>query len=253
MPSVSHLTVRGFKSISALERFELGSLNVLIGANGAGKSNLLDVFRMLAAMPGRRFQVFVAREDGPEALLFRGPNHTDEIGIECAFSDSAYSASLAAVGRHLVFTRETAAGTWLGSGHYESNLEAPEIAEVNPFVRLIRETMSDWRVYHFHDTATNSRIRQAQPVRDNLQLHPSGANLAPFLRHIREKYPDNYRRIVESVRLARALLRRLPVSRRSRRARGPGVVGAGTSTTRNPSHSGNSQMGRSGSSACPPC
>ena len=202
MPSVSHLTVRGFKSISALERFELGSLNVLIGANGAGKSNLLDVFRMLAAMPGQRFQVFVAQEDGPEALLFRGPKNTDQIRIECAFGDAAYGASLAAAGRNLIFTRETAAGTWLGSGHYESSLDAQEQSEGNPYVRVLRETMSEWRVYHFHDTATNSPIRLARQMRDNLRLHPDGGNLAPFLRHIREKHPDNYRRIVESVRLA---------------------------------------------------
>ena len=50
MPSPSHLTVRGFKSIAALDRFEFGSLNVLIGPNGGGKSNLLDVFRMMAAL-----------------------------------------------------------------------------------------------------------------------------------------------------------------------------------------------------------
>ena len=202
MPSVSHLTIRGFKSISAMERFELGSLNILIGANGAGKSNLLDVFRMLAAMPGRRFQIFVAQQDGPEGLLFQGSKNTEEIEIECAFGSAAYSASFSAVGRHLVFTRETTAGTWLGSGHYESNLAAPELTEGNPYVRALRDAMSEWTVYQFHDTATNSPIRQAQPVRDNLRLHPSGGNIAPFLRHIREKHPDNYRRIVESVRLA---------------------------------------------------
>lgn len=39
MSGVTHLAVRGFKSINALERFELGSLNVLIGPNGSGKSN----------------------------------------------------------------------------------------------------------------------------------------------------------------------------------------------------------------------
>lgn len=60
MSSVSHLTVRGFKSIASLERFELGSLNVLIGPNGAGKSNLLDLFRMFGAMASERLRLFVA-------------------------------------------------------------------------------------------------------------------------------------------------------------------------------------------------
>ena len=65
MPSTVHLTVRGFKSIAALERFELGSLNVLIGPNGAGKSNLLDLFRMLGAIARRRLQLFVGAGGRP--------------------------------------------------------------------------------------------------------------------------------------------------------------------------------------------
>ncbi|MCH7703175.1 MAG: AAA family ATPase, partial [Planctomycetes bacterium] len=40
------LTIRGFKSIENLEDFALSSLNVLIGANGAGKSNFVDFFRL---------------------------------------------------------------------------------------------------------------------------------------------------------------------------------------------------------------
>jgi len=40
MNILSNLTVRGFKSIRELVDFELTSLNVFIGANGSGKSNL---------------------------------------------------------------------------------------------------------------------------------------------------------------------------------------------------------------------
>ena len=202
MPSASYLTVRGFKSIAALERFELDSLNVLIGPNGAGKSNLLDVFRMLVAMAGRRLQLFVAREDGPDALLHRGREHTSEMEIEIVFHNAAYRASLTAVGKHLVFTREETGVSWIGSGHYESDLEAVVRADGDPFARLLREAMSEWRVYHFHDTAISAGMRQAQPVRDNLQLHADGSNLAPFLRHIRERHPADYRQIVDTVRLA---------------------------------------------------
>lgn len=37
MASLDKLTIRGFKSIRALENFELKSLNLFIGANGAGE------------------------------------------------------------------------------------------------------------------------------------------------------------------------------------------------------------------------
>jgi predicted ATPase len=41
------VTLRGYKSISVLEDFELRNLNVLIGANGAGKSNFIGIFKLL--------------------------------------------------------------------------------------------------------------------------------------------------------------------------------------------------------------
>ncbi len=50
MPSVSSLTVTGYKSIRALRDFHLTSLNVLIGANGSGKSNFIGLFRLLNSM-----------------------------------------------------------------------------------------------------------------------------------------------------------------------------------------------------------
>ena len=44
--SLDKLTINGFKSIHELKDFELKNLNVIVGANGAGKSNLLSFFRI---------------------------------------------------------------------------------------------------------------------------------------------------------------------------------------------------------------
>lgn len=206
MSGVTHVTVRGFKSINALERFELGSLNVLIGPNGSGKSNLLDVFRMLGAIAGGRLQLFVAGEDKPDALLYRGRNHTDELAVECAFGNQAYGATLTAVGNHMVFMSElTIFGgriNGLGSGHYESNLAAPEKTDADAVARFLIEAMTEWRVYQFHNTSINAAIRQSQPLRHDLSLHHDGGNLAPFLRFLRERHPESYRAIIETVRMA---------------------------------------------------
>lgn len=208
MASVSHLTIRGFRSIASLERFELGSLNVFIGPNGAGKSNLLDLFRMLRAIATGRLGNFVSGENGPEALLFRGRKHTTQVDVECAFGETAYIASLAAAGERLFLARESirrSTGTTdLGSGHHESNMGSagPDAAEA----RQVRETMSKWGVYHFHDTSTRAAVRRARPVRDNVHLHSDGSNLAPYLRHIRERHPENYGQILETVRLVAPFL-----------------------------------------------
>lgn len=39
---IRDITIEGFKSIRSLQAFELRPLNILIGANGAGKSNFND-------------------------------------------------------------------------------------------------------------------------------------------------------------------------------------------------------------------
>ena len=44
------ISISGFKSIKSISNFELKPINILIGANGAGKSNFIDFFRMLRAM-----------------------------------------------------------------------------------------------------------------------------------------------------------------------------------------------------------
>lgn len=50
---LKRLSIRGFKSIRELEDFELRNLNVLIGANGAGKSNFIALFQMAGCRPQR--------------------------------------------------------------------------------------------------------------------------------------------------------------------------------------------------------
>ena len=54
--TIKKLDVSGFKSIRELKDFELRPLNIFIGANGAGKSNLVQLFRMLMAMTKKNFQ-----------------------------------------------------------------------------------------------------------------------------------------------------------------------------------------------------
>ena len=51
---LQQVILKGFKSIRNLD-IELRPLNVLIGANGAGKSNFVSFFKMLNEMMAGRF------------------------------------------------------------------------------------------------------------------------------------------------------------------------------------------------------
>ena len=58
MAQLTSLRLAGWKSIRDA-KIELRPLNVLIGANGAGKSNLVSFFKLMNEMMGRRLQVHI--------------------------------------------------------------------------------------------------------------------------------------------------------------------------------------------------
>lgn len=77
---LTRLTLRGFKSIRSLDDFEIRPINVLIGANGSGKSNLISFFRLLSWMlGGRNLQEYVGRVGGAASILHEGPPKTESI------------------------------------------------------------------------------------------------------------------------------------------------------------------------------
>ena len=63
MHRLDRIRIAGFKSIRD-QTLDLQPLNVLIGANGAGKSNFIEVFRLLHEMVSQNLQLFVARSGG---------------------------------------------------------------------------------------------------------------------------------------------------------------------------------------------
>jgi predicted ATPase len=62
------LRLAGWKSIRDA-KIELRPLNVLIGANGAGKSNLVSFFKLMREMMAGRFQGHVGTAVGAESLF----------------------------------------------------------------------------------------------------------------------------------------------------------------------------------------
>lgn len=202
------LTVRGYKSIRELEAFKLRNLNLLIGANGAGKSNFISLFRLLAEMVEQSLQVYVQRQGGPDAILHFGRKRTDHIFIMFEFDTSTYRFNLIPTNdNRLILSEEFivfSGETWptnpqihLRSGHSESQIKNI----VDGFPPGVQKTITSWRVYHFHDTGETSRIKQKHPLNDNLRLKPDAANLAAYLHLLRDQHRASYEQIVDTVRL----------------------------------------------------
>jgi predicted ATPase len=196
---------------------EFGSMNVLIGANGAGKSSVLDFFRLLNEMVAGRLQQFIAEQGCAQSLLFHGPRRTPQLEAELEFETDAgrylYEMRLShAAGDTLVFASEslefqrTGVATRpqpvsLGAGHVESRIR-DEADRGLPNAKDFRHLLSTCGVYHFHDTSSTARVRQAGCVSDQKLLTYDAGNLAAFLYGLK-KLDDTgaYRRIAGTIQL----------------------------------------------------
>lgn len=207
------LTIKGFKSIESLVDFELGSLNVLIGANGAGKSNFVDFFRMLRKMADEGLKEFVLKRGGADGFFFLGPKHTGQVCARLEFGDNAYEFDLTptADGKMMIQQERTQYLDYSPKirsiGSLESVLrtikdeQSPKYRGYPGVGHYVYTAVSSWMVYHFHDTSLLAPMRRDQSTRDRAALRHDAANIASFLLHLRESHRGNYDLIRDAVRL----------------------------------------------------
>jgi predicted ATPase len=217
MIGLTSLELHGFKSIRHLSGLMFKQMNVLIGANGAGKSNLISFFKLLAWMtpaPGS-LQFFIGKEGGANSLLYDGANVTSKIEATLTFetdrgTNEYYMRLFYASPDTLIFADERyrfsdrtfphpAEWRSLDSGHKESRLiNNAEAGDTT--ARVIRNLMRQCVVYQFHNTSETARIRQKWNRDDGRFLKEDGGNLAPFLLRLHESDSNAYLRIVETIR-----------------------------------------------------
>ncbi|CAN1209157.1 ATPase AAA-type core domain-containing protein [Tumidithrix helvetica PCC 7403] len=199
---LSRIVIKGFKSIRECD-LELKELNVLIGANGAGKSNFISFFQMIQQMLARKLQLYVSKQGGPDALLHFGRKKTDEIIAELYFGNYGYIFALGPTqDNRMVFTDETLCwnvegGWYLGAGHFETEVEDADAI----FYDYTVPVMKSWRLYHFHDTGDSSLVKQRQAINDNIYLRSDAQNLAAYLFLLKEQHQTHYQRIVKTIQL----------------------------------------------------
>ncbi|MES2208108.1 MAG: AAA family ATPase [Pseudomonadota bacterium] len=200
---LNRLTVSGFKSIKSIN-LELNPLNILIGANGAGKSNFISLFKFINKLAQKDLQLYVAEQGGAEDILYFGRKLTEQINIQAEFFPLSYSCQLKPTDTdRLVFAHEEYS-LLTNNVHYSLAMPgAPESGlRNNPTIEEGAEfTLSyllDWRVYHFHDTSRGARVKQTSDIHNTLRLEDDAGNLAAFLLSIRST--EAYNNIVETIR-----------------------------------------------------
>jgi len=217
---LTNIHLNGFKSIdSEGQDIPLGDITILLGANGAGKSNLLSFFKMLNYMTTGALQVYIGKSGFADSLLYYGSKKTSRLQADITFTSLTdrdnYRFTLShASSDTLIFTDETI--VWqdidnptpytiqLDPGAKESGLDKFYKEKNSKTAKVILELLKRCRVFQFHDTSSEAKIRNSGYINDDGYLRSDGGNLAAFLYSMKqqeegEKY---YQRILRYIRMA---------------------------------------------------
>src|SRR5438874_1167438 len=80
MARLLSVRIAGWKSIRDTDPpLEFGDINILIGSNGSGKSNLVSFFRLMNALVEERLQIFIGQCGGADSVLHLGAKTTPHV------------------------------------------------------------------------------------------------------------------------------------------------------------------------------
>ena len=196
-PHLRHVTLKGFKSIQSLD-LDLRPMNILIGANGSGKSNFISLFTFLSRLPQGIPRSYVARQGFGHTFFHFGPKQTPTIsmdldvganGYHVSFSHSAHDDMLVFDQEYCTFTGSKKKQWPIQGSLGESGLLPDAKAASWPVRYHTREYLQACRVYHFHDTSASAHFKQASELSDADYFYGDANNLAPFLYRLRSALP----------------------------------------------------------------
>ena len=216
---LTNIQLKGFKSIDVEgQDIPIQDITILLGANGSGKSNLISFFKMLNYIMTGALQTYIGDSGWADSLLYYGSKKTPRLTATISFANTEdtdrYQFSLAhTVGDTLIFTEETL--LW-----HQHDKEKPRTIQLAPGVReselfnlwkerkdktasIIAELLRGCRVFQFHDTSKEAKIRNSGYIEDGAFLRSDGGNLAAFLYAMKQqkKHVPYYQRIVRYIQM----------------------------------------------------
>jgi predicted ATPase len=221
--AISRIKISGYKSIKDID-LALDNLNILIGANGSGKSNFISFFQLLKYYLSKDdgLSEFVGKNGGANSLLYMGANKTKTIEAAVTFDTNTgkntYEVEMGfQKGDRLYFKDERVnfqpnkknyqrPPTPLGGGGSSSRLlqiskEDDGFSEHEiKRIHVIRTIMKKWEFYQFHNTASETFIRGASHKDDIIYFRSDGGNLAAFLFMLKDRFPNIYSSIINTLK-----------------------------------------------------
>ncbi len=207
MPALESITIQGFKSIDSIEKLELRNLNVLIGANGSGKSNFLGALAFLQAVRDGRLQSSVARVGGANRLLHFGRKVTPELSFAVTLdaggsNRNIYRLYLIPSDDDGLRVHQEFADFWdksrygfplerriFGIGNGSEAGISFSSSSSQTIESYVNSKLHGLRTYHVHDTGESSPLKLTADVHDTHFLRGDGANFSAFLYRLKRFQP----------------------------------------------------------------
>lgn len=203
------VTVEGFRSIKSIDKLQLRPINVLVGANGSGKSNFVGVFDFLRVLRQGQLVDYTDKAGGAEKVLHFGSKVTPEVVLEISFCGgvNGYHVGLSPTAEDRFYVRNERCWFWdkakyprpydvgLAGGGKEAEISEPQ----ERVAKWVQSRLESWRKYHFHDTSETSSMRKTADVDDNRFLRTDASNLASYLYLLRQSYQPEYQLIRKTV------------------------------------------------------
>jgi predicted ATPase len=233
MSGFGHLKVDGFRRLCGID-LELRRLSVLIGANGSGKTSLLDVFSLLAASAQSKLREKLSELSGLPAIMTSGRTDGIALGLSMEVASHEplkYELRIAPMGtaytlesetltqrrtaapepfKHIdshgasvryyeVEERSLVRPTWAHDSFETSLAQVPKMFR-DP--EEFRRQLASSTFYHVLNVDPRSPVRLPQPVRPASLPGKDGEDLIPCLYYMRETDRQRFEAVEDALRAA---------------------------------------------------
>lgn len=210
---IENIEIQNFKSIRAAS-VSLKNINLLVGSNGAGKSNFISFLKLLTSIKNFELNRYIADSGFMSNLIYFGKKESITLGgaitffqgdgkeLKYQFSLSPDRSDKAIFDKENLYIRVNDQN-W-NTKIIDDNLTAYSafFSESDPnFSQDLTDCFDSLATYHFHDTSFYG-LRATPMIDNNSSLKEDGINLPAFLYLIYQKHPQTFNtieRVIKSI------------------------------------------------------
>ena len=230
---IEKITISGFRRLFSVE-LPMKPFMVLIGANGVGKTSILDTLSLLSASASGNLNRTLSQWGGVANLLTRDRSQDISLLVDMKVPDynplkyemrigptgSGYSITKETLSQNRDNTRspfkhidssygninyfDTDAGKFVHP-NWEHNYFETSLAQA-PKMFLqpeeLRRILAAANQYHVLDVSSRAPVKLPQAMKPALLPGIDGENLTPYLYYLRESDPDRFEVIIDTLKAA---------------------------------------------------